>query len=68
VSRGDGSHDFSRTYEEHLQARKVLDGLRARLEAGDLASSGSQLESAARLEQEAAEQESLRTRQGKRTP
>ncbi len=65
VSRGDGSHDFSVSYGEHLRARQTLDALRARLDAGELADSASQLESAARLEQAAAARDSG---QGRRTP
>jgi len=65
VSRGDGSHDFSVSYGEHLRARQALDALRARLDAGELADSASQLESAARLEQAAAARDSGL---GRRTP
>jgi len=48
VSLGDGRHAFSRTYAEHLVARRTLDALRAKLDAGELADSLSQLEVAAR--------------------
>jgi UPF0755 protein len=48
VSLGDGRHAFSRTYGEHLVARRTLDALRARLDAGELADSLSQLEQAAK--------------------
>jgi UPF0755 protein len=50
VSLGDGSHAFSRSYEEHLAARQRLDVLREKLEQGELADSLSQLELAAMKE------------------
>ncbi len=49
VSLGDGRHAFSRTYAEHLEAKRTLDELRARVEAGDTGDSLSQTEHAARL-------------------
>ena len=52
VSLGDGSHAFSRSYEEHLVARQRLDALRERLEDGELVDSLSQLEAAALAEAE----------------
>lgn len=68
VSLGDGRHAFSRTYEEHMLARRTLDALRAKLDAGELADSASQLESALRLEQAAAGQDSHRAAREGRTP
>jgi len=49
VSLGDGRHAFTRTYAEHLEAKRTLDELRARVEAGDTGDSLSQTDHAARL-------------------
>jgi UPF0755 protein len=49
VSLGNGRHAFSRSYQDHLVARRILDALRRQLEEGELEDEPSQLERAAQL-------------------